>query len=349
MHAFDIDCVSFGADITGRSALEVSFQRLPFNSPTPTSASQMSKSSTYPQDLPDDCHPCLQLSQSEIDTIRSMSSAIRKGSDTPVSVLSKPDFTENEPLIYSQQTCKISSDSDEHKTAAVDQTDLRFEHILQTNLDHTLLRCDPNVANSSSAGVLGKVLDSNHEEVSVTLTKQSNGVVSGINSLSAKDDKPRLPSADVITETKTVTKTLDAFDEDAAVTLEENISPPGEIKQNDNVSVNNSKDNGFSLVNGELLGDGARPHLTRKRCVKERKHLQNAAEASGSNCAAEVANAGSNETLKAARSNASKATDVVIDRWESESICDDVYVPRKREGEMNFLCKTFCVNYFENS
>lgn len=149
------------AAFANQSALDVNLQRhilqsrspVPFSTPIPTSSS-------CPQGLSDAVYDSsFQLSQSEIDAIRSMSSAFRDCSETPVSMLSRPDFTENQPAIYNQIAYAITSDSDQESVdpeRTDEQRDMRFERIVRTNLDRYPLDYDRNQTN-----VPGKVSNTN--------------------------------------------------------------------------------------------------------------------------------------------------------------------------------------------
>lgn len=67
-----------------------------------------------------------------------------------MSMISRPDFTENQPAIYSQITYAITSDSDQESVdpdRSDEQRDLRFERIVRTNLDRYPLDYDRNQTN----------------------------------------------------------------------------------------------------------------------------------------------------------------------------------------------------------
>lgn len=141
-------CLAF----SNQSALDVDLRHRPLHSRSPIPfPNALPTSASCPQGLSDAAYDSsFQLSQSEIDAIRSMSSAFRDCSETPVSMISRPDFTENQPAIYSQITYAITSDSDQESVdpdRSDEQRDLRFERIVRTNLDRYPLDYDRNQTN----------------------------------------------------------------------------------------------------------------------------------------------------------------------------------------------------------
>lgn len=321
--------------LTGRSALEVSFQRRPLHSPSPASvASQFTKSPSCPQDLSEAFDSCLQLSQSEIDAIRDMSSALRDGSETPVSMQSKPDFTENQPSIYNQLTYGISSDSDEHESIDVERTDeqrdLRFERIVRTNLDRYPLDYDRNAVGSASLGNAGKVLDLNQEIDSTVLTKLSNGVV--LNSASLEDAKQQPTPAIVINEAKPESGSCNPFDEDLPIASEDNLSKE-QLKADEMLGNDVSIDPGLSPANGETSMEegGVKSNLIRKKGTKENRHSRNAGNFESS-YAAEGLSVASDVTLRVHPSGMLRTVNGVPDARGSESTSDDANVPQRRTG-----------------
>lgn len=325
--------------LTGRSALEVSFQRRPLHSPSPASiASQLNKSPSCPQDLSEAFDSCLQLSQSEIDAIRDMSSALRDGSETPVSTQSKPDFTENQPLIYNQLTYGISSDSDEQESIDLERTDeqrdLRFERIVRTNLDRYPLDYDLNAVGSAASDGHGRVLGLNHEIDCAVLTELSNGVVDVLNSVPLEDERQQPTPAIVINEAKPESKSCNPFDEDLPVASEDNFSKEQEQLTADETLGNDiSRDAGLSSANGETSTEeaGVKSNLIRKTRIKENRHSRNAGNFESSYAAEELGVA-SAVTLQVHPSGLLRTANGVPDRSGSESKNDDANVPQRRPG-----------------